>query len=183
MLALRRTSGLSATKTVKAVRIVHDGGASVLALEPGRTLVLGRSDRAEVIFPETRVSRLHGMLWWQDDAWCYRDLGSANGSFAFDTKDFQQAEASDDELPVDVLAEGVPRRLRVGDGVLLGTRRARIEMLEAVPDALPGALATRAHVSGELVDHPTAMFDTNDSNSRASFIAWRGSVEGTPDLD
>lgn len=182
MLALRTPSQVPHFNRIKAVRIVRDGDASVLALEPGETFVLGRSDRAEVVFAESRVSRLHGMLWWQDDAWCYRDLGSANGSFVFDCADLEGIEEQDD-LPVEVLAEGAPRRLQVGDGVLLGTRRARIEMLAELPSKLPCAIATRVHVMGEMNDHATALLETSDANSRPTFIALRGSVEGTPDPD
>ncbi len=182
---MRRTSEVADSPIVNAVRIVHDGTPRVMKLEPGQTFVFGRSDRAEIVFPESRVSRLHGMLWWHNDSWCYRDLGSANGSFVYDVGEFQAHEGDEDDLPVDVLREGEPRPLCAGDGVLLGTRRARIEMLfESVGDHLPVALASPAAIGGRgPCDQPTEVFSSNALERGSSFVALRGSVRGTPGSD
>lgn len=185
MLAMRRNLEVADSQIVNAVRIVHDGTPRVMKLEPGQTFVFGRSDRAEVVFPESRVSRLHGMLWWHQDSWCYRDLGSANGSFVYKVREFESHEGDEDDLPVDVLREGEPRSLTEGEGILLGTRRARIEMLcESEVHHLPVALTSPAAVGSHgLSDHPTAIFSSDALLRSSSFVALRGSVRGTPGSD
>lgn len=168
MVAMRHPSSAPNPSPVRAVRIFDGAQVQVLALAPNKTFVLGRSDRAEVMFHNDRVSRLHGMLWFQDGHWRYRDLGSANGSFVFESRDFDMHEDAGADLPVELVPEGEGRALAVGDGVLLGTRGARIELLPQVP---PDAWATSDPLlvpRGVIDDQPTAMYGVGHESERHS---------------
>lgn len=109
-----------------------------------RQYTFGRTTRAQVLLPDIRVSRCHGMLEVHDSAWTFTDIGSVNGSFMFRVEDFVASESKGLDLPCIRLDRGHQGRLRPGDGVLLGCRDTWIEMLEEPP---PGALPTLAGVN------------------------------------
>lgn len=147
------------TPIPRAVRVLDGERAYVLPLSPDRPLVFGRADRADVVIPQHRVSRLHGMLWWEDGQWLFRDLGSANGSFVYDVGDFERHEAAGDDLPVEGLRDGEGRPMGAAEGVLLGTRDARLELLpEVPPEARDGADPLLPKPQGLMADMPTEMF-------------------------
>jgi DNA-binding NtrC family response regulator len=118
---------------VRAIRIVRpDGEANVLRLDGERPQILiGRGDAVDVRIESDRVSRLHGLLRFQDDQWWYEDMGSTNGSFivrAEDVASLQDVESTQ-EIAARVLSPKERQRLRVGDVVILGSRHATLEPL------------------------------------------------------
>ena len=53
----------------------------VAELEPGRHYVCGRDQLADVVVPDSLISRRHAEICWDDDSfWSIRDLGSRNGT-------------------------------------------------------------------------------------------------------
>jgi pSer/pThr/pTyr-binding forkhead associated (FHA) protein len=57
-------------------------GPTLVPLDPGRSLSLGRSSENDVALPDdTEVSRLHATLERLPAGWCIRDLSSRNGTF------------------------------------------------------------------------------------------------------
>lgn len=144
--------------TPRAVRVWDGQRDFAVVLRPGHAVVFGRSDRADVVIRQERVSRLHGMLWWHDGQWRYRDLGSANGSFVYTIGDFAQHEQDGGDLPVDGLRDGDGRPVCADEGVLLGSRTARIELLAEVPPDARTAQDPLLPAPGPIQDAPTAMF-------------------------
>ena len=70
----------SSTRRAHAVVYLQDHSIFV-NLEPGRTVVLGRSEEADVVIDTSTVSRQHLALRWGDGRLTARDDGSTNGSF------------------------------------------------------------------------------------------------------
>lgn len=165
MVAMRYPSSVSVYRAPRAMRVRDGDVTRVVELSPGKAFVLGRSDRAEVPLCQSRVSRLHGMLWSQDDRWYYRDLGSANGSFVYEQADFDRHEAGDEDLPVEAVRDGESRELRAGEGVLLGTRRARLELLEEVPAAAWAARDPLVSSMRPIPHEPTTMTGLDDTTT------------------
>jgi hypothetical protein len=63
------------------LEVLGSGGSDVIRLDGGR-LTLGRASRNDVcVSGDIRISRLHAALECYGDAWCVRDLGSANGTY------------------------------------------------------------------------------------------------------
>lgn len=168
MVAVRHPSSAPHQAPVRAIRIVDGGQEQIIALTTNRTFVLGRSDRAEVIFHNDRVSRLHGMLWWQDGHWRYRDVGSANGSFVYEARDFDPHEDEGMDLPVELVPDGEGRPLAVGEGILLGTRTARIELLAEVPADAWASGDPHIVPRGVIDNLPTEMFGLAQESRRGS---------------
>ncbi|HSG72844.1 MAG TPA: FHA domain-containing protein, partial [Planctomycetaceae bacterium] len=50
-------------------------------LQPGKTLSIGRSVTNDVVLPHRLCSRNHCEVFYVDDCWMIRDLGSRNGTF------------------------------------------------------------------------------------------------------
>ncbi|MDF1664677.1 MAG: FHA domain-containing protein [Planctomycetota bacterium] len=55
-------------------------GGEPIALTPGQSFLMGRSNEAELTIPSQRVSRKHTEIFWQDKAPWIRDCGSQNGT-------------------------------------------------------------------------------------------------------
>lgn len=54
--------------------------------------VLGRSRKCDLTVPHPSISSEHAVLWWQDDQWWIRDLGSRNGT-TVDDREVGEAKA------------------------------------------------------------------------------------------
>lgn len=74
-------SGLSAPMQHIEYHLVSPFGQAV-RLEPPRTYVCGRGDDADVVVPDSLISRHHAELRWDEEAllWHLVDLGSRNGT-------------------------------------------------------------------------------------------------------
>ena len=60
--------------------VLHVGERSC-ALLPGTRVVLGREAHCDLALADTRVSREHAEVVYEDDRWLLRDLGSSNGIY------------------------------------------------------------------------------------------------------
>ncbi len=65
-----------------AYLIIRQGGrwSDVFRLQPGQSLVIGRSSSNAIVVPDDRSSRQHAEVFFEDGAWKVRDLGSRNGT-------------------------------------------------------------------------------------------------------
>jgi transcriptional regulator with GAF, ATPase, and Fis domain len=65
-----------------AYLIIRQGGrwSDVFRLQPGQSLVIGRSSTNAIVVPDDRSSRQHAEVFFDDRAWKVRDLGSRNGT-------------------------------------------------------------------------------------------------------
>jgi hypothetical protein len=82
-------------------KLKNDQGSEFLV--PCRCLI-GRSGLAHLRLSNRRVSSEHCLVFWENRAWCVRDLGSRNGS----------------SINGRALAPGQPRPLQIGDTLRLG---------------------------------------------------------------
>lgn len=118
----------------RAVRIHRDGYSPVtFPLDPARRYDFGRAARARILFDDRRVSRIHGRLECVEHRWVFVDAGSANGSYRFLVRDWIDCEAVGAHLPCARLEEGRREWLRPGEGILLGSREAWLELLLEIP--------------------------------------------------
>ncbi len=106
-------------------------------LEPNVRYSFGRTSQAKVLFPDVRVSRMHGYLEMLNGLWSFMDVGSANNSYLFNGYDLTEAEREDRDLPCHKLRRAFPAAMRPGQGILLGTRDCWIELFAGQP---PGTL-------------------------------------------
>lgn len=141
---------LDVCPNVTALRVVQDGGADDLVLDPRAVYTFGRTDRAEVVLHNASVSRLHAMMYANGGTWLIKDLGSANGTFVYRLDDYERHVRTGGKLPAERLPENVERVLHPGEGVIFGTRRARIEARATLPDAPTPPPAVRG-----ILDYPT----------------------------
>jgi DNA-binding NtrC family response regulator len=127
---------------VVAVR-VHRRGEEPLVLSLAKrqrsTLLIGRGDGVECRLADESVSRIHGFLRGDDDAWVYVDVGSANGSYLME---------GGQRLP---LRPGIPQPLVVGTDIHLA-RDNRLEPLAALPASRVNA-GTRSAAGLEFEGH------------------------------
>jgi DNA-binding NtrC family response regulator len=115
---------------VIAVRIHENGEAPLLLLlaDVRGAALIGRFEQADVRLRSDRVSRVHGMLRKDGDAWSYLDLGSANGSFLTTTDEARQGATSGRRV---VAGDVVP--LAAVEAIVLGSRACWIETLTSLP--------------------------------------------------
>lgn len=68
--------------TRSAYLIIRQGNrwTDVFRLEMGQSLVIGRASSNEIPIADERASRRHAEVFFQDDRWLVRDLGSRNGT-------------------------------------------------------------------------------------------------------
>lgn len=69
--------------TRSAYLIIRQGNrwTDVFRLEMAQSLVIGRASSNEIPIADERASRRHAEVFFQDDRWLVRDLGSRNGTF------------------------------------------------------------------------------------------------------
>ena len=109
--------------------VYHRGGAHVFPLDPGRPLVLGRGESAQVSIADRSLSRDHARFWQEDGKVWVEDLGSTNGTR--------------------VNGEPVQRcQVRKGDEVGLGSVVVAIQSLSAAEHNLFGLDGHDAFVNG-----------------------------------
>jgi DNA-binding NtrC family response regulator len=112
----------------QGLRVHRPGLApSLVTLREEEALVLGRHDAADVVFESGAVSRLHGLLRFEDGRWRYRDNASRNGSVLV-------RAGAPRGVPV---TPHQPVDLGLGDVVELGTGEARVELVASA--ATPAA--------------------------------------------
>jgi DNA-binding NtrC family response regulator len=143
--ALKRRSKGGRSLPVGSLVVHRFGRHTTIALYEDKRYVFGRSDDADVVFEDDRVSRRHGLLEHTIQGWRYHDLGASNASY------FARADdvpiALDDDVPCTRFS-GKSVEMGVGDAVLLGSRNAWIELIDEVPeDALHAGAPSDTHVS------------------------------------
>ena len=69
-----------------AYLVIRDGQkwSDVFRLVPGRTVTIGRADTNKIVVREDKASRLHAEIFFTDENWMVRDLGSRNGTLVGD---------------------------------------------------------------------------------------------------
>ena len=108
----------------------------------GARAVVGRSEVCAIALTDPLSSGEHAVLYWQDDGWWVRDLGSRNGTWVEDHR----------------LGPGEPRPLRTGATVSSGPAAAPGRLGEGGPPAAPaervgdGAWRTGLHGTLALPD-------------------------------
>jgi hypothetical protein len=90
--------------------------------------LVGRSDRCSIRLDDEHVSRVHALIWWDEDAWIVKDLGSDNGTFV-DGK---------------ALERGGRAKLEVGSALTFGLGSA----VWSMRDIDPPVLASRIDADG-----------------------------------
>ena len=75
------------TTTDGAYLVIRDGQkwSDVFRLVPGRTVTIGRSPTNQIVIREDKASRLHAEIFFSEDHWVVRDLGSRNGTLIGET--------------------------------------------------------------------------------------------------
>jgi Nif-specific regulatory protein len=65
-----------------AYLVIREGSkySDVRRLTPGQSLILGRAPTCDVVLHDERCSRQHAEVFFADDGWRLRDLGSRNGT-------------------------------------------------------------------------------------------------------
>ena len=63
------------------MRLVAEVDGEAFVAEPGKLLIIGRDVNADVPVENSRVSRQHLRVSFEDGSWVFRDLSSANGTF------------------------------------------------------------------------------------------------------
>ena len=68
---------------LSAYLIIRQGTrwTDVFRLAPGRSLIVGRASSNEIPVADERSSRRHAEIFFEDETWKIRDLGSRNGTF------------------------------------------------------------------------------------------------------
>jgi len=74
--------GKDSISTDGAYLVIRDGQkwSDVFRLVPGRTVTIGRADTNKIVVREDKASRLHAEIFFTDENWMVRDLGSRNGT-------------------------------------------------------------------------------------------------------
>ena len=131
--AQRSLSPEAPYRVPRAVRVQRRGEAPfVLPLYRDDTYVFGRDRGCDVVFADDSISRRHGSLEYQSEGrWCYRDLGSSNGSF--------HSEHLDPVEPVETADRIHPGRgyvVAAGESVILGNGAGRLSLLEELPQEI-----------------------------------------------
>ncbi|MCC7075301.1 MAG: sigma 54-interacting transcriptional regulator [Deltaproteobacteria bacterium] len=123
-----------AARAALRVRVHHEhGGVDEHELSPWRAYTFGRVASADLLVDTERASRMHGTLLFHD-GWVVADANSTNGTLVGRADELRRSLADDSVLHAARLgSERHP--LLPGDAVLVGTRRAWIEVLEP---AAPG---------------------------------------------
>jgi len=69
-----------------AYLVIRDGKkwSDVFRLVPGRTVTIGRADTNKIVVREDKASRQHAEIFFTDENWMVRDLGSRNGTLVGD---------------------------------------------------------------------------------------------------
>jgi pSer/pThr/pTyr-binding forkhead associated (FHA) protein len=70
------------------------------------TITIGRSPENVVVIPDQEVSRKHASLSFSGSKLMLKDLGSLNGTFLYDGKEFQRVSDSVEVKPNNVLKFG-----------------------------------------------------------------------------
>ncbi len=129
----------------------------------GARTILGRSPGATIRVTHARVSGEHACLYWNDDRWYVRDLGSTNGTW----------------VNGDLLPSGARRELETGDRILLGGAEAF--GLSLLQDGPPDASATSA-VSGARTLATNGLLHLPDTENPALAVyydgGWIAEVDG-----
>ncbi len=75
-----------AISTDGAYLVIRDGQkwSDVFRLVPGRTVTIGRAATNKIVVREDKASRQHAEIFFTDDHWMVRDLGSRNGTLVGD---------------------------------------------------------------------------------------------------
>ena len=70
------------TTTDGAYLVIRDGQkwSDVFRLVAGRTVTIGRSPTNQIVIREDKASRMHAEIFFSEDHWVVRDLGSRNGT-------------------------------------------------------------------------------------------------------
>ena len=78
--------GKDSITTDGAYLVIRDGQkwSDVFRLVPGRTVTIGRADTNKIVVREDKASRLHAEIFFTDENWMVRDLGSRNGTLVGD---------------------------------------------------------------------------------------------------
>ena len=63
------------------VKLLVEWGAESAILEPERTYTVGRDQSCDIVLDNTRVSKTHLRIAWEDGVWKATDLESTNGTF------------------------------------------------------------------------------------------------------
>jgi DNA-binding NtrC family response regulator len=124
-----RPAGLSP----QAVRVFRRGEHPItLRLLTTQTYQIGRGLGCQLLFSDTTVSRLHGVLYFVPElsAWAFRDPFSTLGSC------FYRAAAQDERTQV---KHDTPVGVVAGQVLELGYPENRIEFLDAIPSEVVGA--------------------------------------------
>jgi transcriptional regulator with AAA-type ATPase domain len=158
----------------RAVRIEREGIEPLeLPLYADRTYVFGRSAEATVVFPADAVSRLHGQLRFTDDAWCFRDLNSRNGSFLV-----AEGQGGGDLRRGAELLSGPEHQVHVGQTVLLGNGHSRLTFLSLpqapeapTPSAQSPVTAGLERAMSVCANHRLPVFLLGPSGSGKTFVA------------
>jgi DNA-binding NtrC family response regulator len=111
------------------VQLVRQGTVEAeLVIGPSRPqLMVGRRDGADILVKDERVSRIHGTLKLQDNAWVYQDAQSSNGTYLF----FRNADGTEEMTRV------TQQRPQLGDELGVGSDRLRLRFLAAPTVASP----------------------------------------------
>lgn len=123
----------------QAVRVIREGETTVtLRLLTTRAYRIGRYQSCELLFQDTSVSRLHGLLYFAPEisCWVYRDPQSTRRSFV------SRSTAPGDRKHVPT---GQPIAIVAGHVIELGDARNRLEFLDTVPPEAAGAGMVRFH--------------------------------------
>ncbi len=115
-------------RTALRVRVHHEhGGTEDHELSPWRAYTFGRTTSADVLVDSERASRMHGTLLFHH-GWAVSDANSTNGTLVGRADDLRRSLADDSLLDATRL-DGARHPLAPGDAILVGTRRAWIEVL------------------------------------------------------
>ncbi len=78
--------GKDSISTDGAYLVIRDGQkwSDVFRLVPGRTVTIGRAATNNIVVREDKASRLHAEIFFSDENWMVRDLGSRNGTLVGD---------------------------------------------------------------------------------------------------
>lgn len=116
-----------------ALLVAHDQGTKIVLLEPNVPVILGRMPASGVEIPDATLSREHARFMLVDGRITLQDLGSKNGTYV--------AERLVQSTVVDV-----------GDEVVLGGVRVRVQQLDAAGESLgiEGDARFRQHVEAEV---------------------------------
>ncbi|MFZ9887074.1 MAG: sigma 54-interacting transcriptional regulator [Myxococcota bacterium] len=119
----------------RSVKIWRGERGWTLPLREGNRYVVGRHDAADIVFDEGQVSRLHGVLCFDEGDWWFEDYGSEHGT----TLRPQEEEER-------TLSPHLPERLGCGDVIELGNPESRLELLPHLedPEELSGATCLSA---------------------------------------